>query len=74
MSARRFVSSLVLAVGLGALCWSAPALGALGHPYVSSFGSFTHVSGVAVEQSTGDVYVFDTAEEVLKYTATGEPD
>jgi hypothetical protein len=74
MSARRFVSRLTIAVGLAMICWCAPAPADVVHPYISSFGSFAHVDGVAVDQSTGDVYVFDAAdEEILKYTATGEP-
>lgn len=74
MSARRFVSRLVVAVGLVLGCWCVPALASVGHPFVSSFGSFTQVRSVAIDQATGDVYVFDTeAEKVLKYTATGEP-
>jgi hypothetical protein len=74
MSARSFALRLAVAVGALMACWCAPAVASVAHLYVSSFGSFTHVGGVAVDQSTGDVYVFDTgAEEVLKYTAAGAP-
>jgi hypothetical protein len=74
MSTRGFVLRLAVAVGVLMACSCAPALASIAHPYVSSFGSFSHVGGVAVDQSTGDVYVFDTgAEEVLKYTAAGAP-
>jgi hypothetical protein len=55
---------------------SAPALGAVKHPFVTSFGSFTHVGGVAVDQTTGDVYVLDTEAEggsLLKFDASGNP-
>ena len=55
------------------------------HPYTGqSFGPqgtgpgiFGQVDGVAVDQSTGDVYVLDTASqeepEIYRFTATGEP-
>lgn len=41
--------------------------------YVSSFGSFSNVQGIAVDDSTGDVYVYDTAAggEILKFDASG---
>jgi hypothetical protein len=55
---------------------SAPAFGAIKHPFVTSFGSFTSVGGVAVDQATGDVYVLDIGAEggtLSKYTASGEP-
>jgi hypothetical protein len=55
---------------------SAPASGAYTHPFVTSFGSFTTVGGVAVDQSSGDVYVLDVGAEggsLLKFDATGKP-
>jgi hypothetical protein len=30
------------------------------HPFLSSFGSFTNPNGIAIDESTGDVYVADT--------------
>jgi hypothetical protein len=74
MSVRGVALRVAIAVGVLVACCSAPALASVAHPYISSFGSFAHVGGVAVSQSSGDVYVFDTgAEEVLKYTAAGAP-
>ncbi|HTC71748.1 MAG TPA: hypothetical protein VK655_02595 [Solirubrobacteraceae bacterium] len=43
------------------------------HPFLSSFGSFTEVMGVAVNQSTEDVYVYDAgAQAIYKFNASGE--
>jgi hypothetical protein len=54
--------------------WSASASAKLAHPYLSSFGAFSNVEGVAVDQSTGDVYVYDSgAGAILKYDAAGAP-
>ncbi len=65
--------ALLGAVGLLAL-WSASASAALVHPYVTSFGSFTEVQGVAVDSSAGYVYVFDNgAGKILKFDASGNP-
>ncbi len=76
MSARRFVSCISVAVGLMMVCWGAPALAAFTHPFVSSFGSFASVGGVAIDQSNGDVYVLDTGASggsLLKFDAAGTP-
>jgi hypothetical protein len=52
------------------------------HPYLASFGpggvgsgSFGDVAGVTVEQSSGDVFVYDKAEggRVYKFDENGEP-
>jgi len=45
------------------------------HPFVSSFGSFTNPNGIAVEESTRDVYVADigTKNTVDKFDASGNP-
>jgi hypothetical protein len=60
---------IVLAVGAGAT----PAL-AETHPFQFSFGSFTNPNGIAVEESTGDVYVADIATNtVSKFDANGSP-
>src|ERR1700733_7054653 len=59
----------IVAVGAGA----SPAL-AETHPFVSSFGSFTNPNGIAVEESTGGVYVADIATNtVSKFDANGNP-
>jgi hypothetical protein len=65
-----------------ALCVGAPAQAAITHPYTGvSFGpkgvaseSFANVVGVAVQQSTGDVFVYDgSGGSVYKFDAAGEP-
>ncbi len=77
MGARRPVSVIVcaccvLVFGLVVVVGSAAA--ALTHQFGSSFGSFSGVQGVAVEQSSGDVYVYDApVGELLKFDASGNP-
>lgn len=47
---------------------------AIVHNYLSSFGSFTGVQSIAVDQATGDVYVYDaSAEAIFKFDAAGKP-
>jgi hypothetical protein len=67
---------------LGTLCMvvalvvfaSGSASAALTHPFVSSFGSFTGVEGIAVDHSTGDTYVYDAgAGMILKFDSAGSP-
>jgi hypothetical protein len=61
------VSALVVFV-------SGSASAALTHPFVSSFGSFSGVEGIAVDHTTGDVYVYDaSAGAILKFDGTGSP-
>jgi hypothetical protein len=77
MKARmRFVAplaSLCTMIGVLALS-SVPASAALVHPFVSSFGSFSNVQGVAVNSATGNVYVYDAGtKEILQYDASGTP-
>ena len=75
MRSRRIPTALSLAVAvivaLGA--GASPAL-AETHPFVPSFGSFTNPNGIAVEESTGDVYVADIGTtrclQVRRRTAT----
>ena len=44
------------------------------HPFLFSFGSFTNPNGIAVEESTGDVYVADIGTDtVSKFDASGNP-
>ena len=58
---------------LALLAGAAPAL-AEPHPFVTSFGSFTNPNGIAVEESTSDVYVADIATStVSKFDANGNP-
>lgn len=76
MSARGLVSRLVVAVGVVMAFWCTPALAGVIHPLLSSFGSLHDVQGVAVDQSTGDVYVLDTGlgeGSLFKFDASGKP-
>jgi len=67
------VASLCALVGALAFL-SAPAQAELVRPLVGSFGSFTNVQGLTVDQATGDVYVFDAGtESILKFDAAGNP-
>jgi hypothetical protein len=51
-----------------------PALAGEAHPKVGEFGSFTNPNGIAVEESTGDVYVADIGTQtVYKFDASGNP-
>lgn len=62
------------AVAGALLVFSADTLATYTHPLVRKFGSFGLVAGVAVDSSTGDVYVYDGRKgEVLKFNASGEP-
>ncbi len=86
MSARRFVSRTMLAccaltVGL-LVALTGTAWGAFTHNFVSAFeqGSepFSGVEGVAVDQASGDVYVYDAgfgegAGAILKFDGSGAP-
>jgi hypothetical protein len=75
--ARTIVAVLCATTGLFGLsltAWSGLAAATPVHIYESSFGSFGNVQGIAVDESSGDVYVYDAGTgEVLKYTATGTP-
>jgi len=53
---------------------SAAAWAGLTHNFVSSFGSFSSVEGVAVDQASGDIYVYDAgAGDLYKFDASGNP-
>ncbi len=53
---------------------ASPAIAKETHPFVSSFGAFTNPNGIAVEESTGDVYVADIGTDtVSKFDANGNP-
>lgn len=65
---------VVLCAAASALALPSSAVAAYVHGYVTSFGSFSDVQGVAVESSTGIVYVYDGGNgEVLKFDAAGAP-
>jgi WD40-like Beta Propeller Repeat len=69
------IASLLCCAAVAAAVWSASASAAMAtvHPYLSSFGSFFNVQGVATDAS-GDVYVFDTgAATIFKFDAAGNP-
>ncbi len=77
MGARWLASRVTVVLGglaSVALLVSGSASAALTHEYLSSFGAFSSVDGVAVGQSSGDVYVYDAgAGSVLKFDAEGAP-
>ncbi len=67
-----FVAFFVSLVGVALV--SAPALAATAHVFHSSFGSFARPNDVAVDQSTGDVYVIDVGRETVeRFNSNGEP-
>jgi hypothetical protein len=52
------------------------AFGAFTHRYLSSFGSFSDIGAVTVDQATGDVYVLDVGKgegSLYKFDASGQP-
>jgi hypothetical protein len=65
---------LVLIVVVVGFLFSVPSAFAETHPFRSSFGSFTDPNGIAVDESSGDVYVADVGTEtVSKFDAAGAP-
>ena len=71
---------LVFTLVLATLAFSAsPALAGEAHPFLREFGhntteAFSNPNGIAVEESTGDVYVADIGTDfVYKFNANGEP-
>ncbi len=77
LSTRRLTLATLVALctAAGALALaSAPALAVKTHTFLSSFGSFEAVQSVAVNQITGDVYVYDGGTgSIDKFNSTGEP-
>jgi hypothetical protein len=78
------VLSSVLVVLLAFLCFSVTPAGALTtHPYTGlafgpggpGVGTFSNLQSVAVDQSTGDVYVYDdkAGGRIYKFDAAGQP-
>jgi hypothetical protein len=44
------------------------------HPFLFSFGSFTNPNGIAIDQSSGDVYVADLSTDTIqRFEASGNP-
>jgi hypothetical protein len=64
-----FVSLAIMATG------GSPALAAgEAHPLVGEFGSFSNPNGIAIDESSGDVYVADIGTDtVYKFDASGSP-
>ena len=63
------VVTVIVLMGVGASSALAET-----HPFLFSFGSFSDPNGIAIDQSSGDVYVADiTAGTVQKFDANGKP-
>ena len=66
---------MIVALGAGA----SPALAGEAHPFLREFGrsateAFSNPNGIAVDESTGDVYVADIGTDtVYKFDANGNP-
>jgi DNA-binding beta-propeller fold protein YncE len=71
------LASLFLLCTLATLGFAttSPALAAAEpHPQIGEFGSFSNPNGIAVDESTGDVYVADIGTStVYKFDANGNP-
>jgi hypothetical protein len=62
--------TVLVVMGLGA----STALAEDTHPFLFSFGSFSNPNGLAIDQSSGDVYVADIGTDtVYKFNAAGDP-
>jgi len=81
-ASRAGLLSVLVALG-GCVISTASASADLTHPFASSFGpggpgsgEFSKVQGVAVDQSSGDVYVYDQGEEgrIYKFSSAGKPE
>ena len=68
--------AVIVALGAGA----SPALAGEAHPFLHEFGrsateAFSNPNGIAIDESTGDVYVADIGtNSVYKFNANGEPE
>ena len=75
----RSLRPVLVAAAAALLAWlslgaSTASAASEAHPLLTSFGSFTDPNGIAVEESTGDVYVADIATgTVSKFDADGNP-
>jgi NHL repeat len=59
---------------LAAMGFGSPLARAETHPFITSFGSFANPNGIAVDESSGDVYVADLGTNtVSKFDASGTP-
>src|SRR5450759_236974 len=70
---RQRVLLLVICVALLVSAFvSSQASGAQTRPFLRSFGSLSNPQGIAIDQSTGDVYVADTGNNrIEKFDAEG---
>jgi DNA-binding beta-propeller fold protein YncE len=76
MLSRRIATavSLALAVLVVAGVGASSAFAGEAHPFLTSFGSLSNPNGIAVDESTGDVYVAAIGTDtVYKFDARGNP-
>jgi hypothetical protein len=75
MRSRRFMTAVGLMVtAIAAMGGGASAAMAESHPFLFNFGSFSNPNGIAIDESSGDVYVADLATDtVYRFDASGNP-
>ncbi len=78
--AARLGVAIAVVSGLGLMAGSAPVLAAgEAHPFLSEFGRtatepFSNPNGIAIDETTGDVYVADIGTDtVYRFDANGDP-
>jgi NHL repeat len=72
MVSRRITAAVSLLVAMMLMGMGASSALAETHPFQFSFGSFTNPNGIAVDESSGDVYVADIGTgTVQKFDASG---
>ncbi|MGH2975624.1 MAG: hypothetical protein ACRDLL_12255 [Solirubrobacterales bacterium] len=73
-SAKRFCAAACLAL-VGSVLWAGNALAAEQHPFESSFGTFTNIQSLAVDQANGNLYALDIGGEksVSRSDSEGNP-
>src|SRR6204780_5494781 len=75
-TALSLAAAVVVALGAG----SSPALAGEAHPFLREFGrsateAFSNPNGIAIDESTGEVYIADIGtDSVYKFNANGEPE
>lgn len=68
------IAHIVIALCATAAIGASSASASLTRSYLSSFGAFSSVQGVAIEQSSADVYVYDGGgEAIYKFDGIGNP-
>jgi DNA-binding beta-propeller fold protein YncE len=67
--------AVIFATFVSLVLMASPALAAAEpHPQIGEFGSFSNPNGIAIDESTGDVYVADIGTStVSKFDANGNP-